>query len=62
MHLLTEAAFLKLCGRDNEFLLFMDMDTFSLIVSRLFFSALDVNELVEKAFAARALETSELEA
>ena len=62
MHPLEEAAFLKLCGKLRAFLFVMDMDTFSLILSRLFFSAVEASDPVEKALTARALETSELEA
>ena len=40
----------------------MDMETFSLILSRLFFKAVEAREPVEKALTARALDTSELEA
>lgn len=57
----AEAAFLKLWGKlFRAFRLVMDMDTFSLILSRLFLRALEARDPVLKALAARALDTREL--
>ena len=63
MHPLEEAAFLKLCGKLKAFLFVIDMETFSLILSRLFFrAAVDARDPVEKALTASAFDTREFEA